>query len=185
MARIKAVHRPGDYAGDPADVDALFATLFPGVESPAFDANHDGMAIAALNPKLALTLAQASRFMALDLGWCQRADLRELAILTVNTHYRSAYSLHSRVATVRACGISDAQTAALSHWHDSPLFDDAQRLVIEYSLAVVSGDVPAALFDRVKTQFGETGAVECTAVIGFWSFWAMFLNATRPEVETG
>ncbi len=180
MARVKPVHRASDYQGDPAEISTLFATLFPGVEAPAFDGNHDGMAIAALNPKLALVLAQTSRFLALDLAWCARADLRELAILTVNLWYKSTYSLQSREATVRACGISDAMAAAVPDWRGSDLFDDEQRLVIEYSQAVVTGDVPAALFDRVVAAFGETGAVEFTSVVGFWSFWAMFLNATRP-----
>ncbi len=183
MARVKPVHKASDYRGDPAEVATLFDALFPGVEAPAFDANHDGMAIAALNPQLALTLAQTSRFLALDLGWCQRADLRELAILVVNTHYKSSYSLASRAATVRACGISDTMVAALPYWRGSDLFDEEQQLVLEHSEAVLSGTVPAALFDRVKATFGEKGAVEFTTVVGFWAFWAMFLNATRPEEE--
>lgn len=181
MARVKAVHRPSDYTGNPAEVAALFDTLFPGVDTPAFDSNHDGMAIAAVNPKLALTLAQTSRFLALDLDWCQRADLRELAIMTVNRHYDSSYSIRSREAIALAGGINADQAAALSDWRTSKLFDEEQRLVIEYSHAVLSGTVPAALFDQVKATFSEKGAVEFTTVISFWAFWAMFLNATRPD----
>ncbi len=181
MARVKPVHKASDYTGDPAEAAALFGTMFPGIENPAFDANHDGMAIAALNPKMAQYLAQTSRFMALDLGWCKRADLRELAIMTVNQHFGSTYSIRSREAIALAGGISADQAAALPDWRNSSLFDEEQKLVIEYAQAVMTGTVPAALFERVKAAFGETGAVEFTGVVGFWSFWAMFLNATRPE----
>ncbi|MCE7795290.1 hypothetical protein LWE61_01825 [Sphingobium sufflavum] len=181
MARVQPVHTASDYRDDPADAAALFGTLFPGVAAPAFDANHDGMAIAALNPKLALTLAQTSRFLALDLEWCKRADLRELAIMTVNRHYGSTYSIRSREAIALAGGISADQAAALDDWRNSNLFDAEQRLVIDYAQTVLSGTVPAALFEQVKTAFGEKGAVEFTSVVGFWAFWAMFLNATRPD----
>ncbi|MFT3964578.1 MAG: hypothetical protein QM690_01690 [Sphingobium sp.] len=186
MARVTMVRRPGDYPGTPdegtkADLAALFGTLFPGVGDPAFDANHDGMAIAALNPEMALVLSQASRFLALDLGWCKRTDLRELAIHVVNRHYGSAYSIRSRAGIGKAFGLTDEHRAALPGWRSSALFDEEQKLVIGYAEAVLSGEVPDALFERVKAAFGEKGAVEFTAVVGFWAFWAMFLNATRPE----
>jgi 4-carboxymuconolactone decarboxylase len=181
MARITPVHRPADFVGDPAEVAPLFDALFSGAATPAFDADHDGLAIAAHTPRLALALAQVSRIAALDLAWCGRADLRELAILTVNLHYRSSYGRRSRVAALHAAGIDDAMIAAVPDWRTSHLFDPAQRLVIEYGQAVPTGAVPDELFDRVVAAFGERGAVECTAVIGLWSFWAMFLNATRSD----
>lgn len=188
MARVTLVHGPEDYPGTPdeatgLDLATLFGTLFPGVERPAFDANHDGMAVAALNPRLALTLAQASRFMALDLEWCQRADLRELAIYTVNRHYGSTYSIRSRLNAARAFGLTDGMMEEVAEWRSSTVFDDEQRLVIEYAQAVLSGAVAPALFERVSSHFGEKGAVEFTAVVSFWAFWAMFLNATRPDSE--
>ena len=40
---------------------------------------------------------------------------------------------------------------------------------------------PDELFARVVERFGEKGAVEFTTVVAFWSFWALFLNATRPD----
>ncbi len=158
MARVKPVHKASDYTGDPAEVAALFGTMFPGVENPAFDANHDGMAIAALNPKMAQYLAQTSRFMALDLGWCKRADLRELAIMTVNRHFESTYSIRSREAIALAGGISADQAAALPDWRNSSLFDAEQRLVIEYAQAVMTGTVPAAFCRSIPPSSSSAGA---------------------------
>lgn len=186
MARVTPVYSPSDYPGpvDEAtrqDLETLFAHLFPGKADPQIDRSHDGIAIAAHNPKLALNLAKLSGFIALELPWCERRDLRELAIQSVNVHFKSAYSLKARKPTAEAAGISVEQQAALESWETSDLFDDEQRLVIAYAHAVASGAVPAEIFSRVADRYGEKGAVELTTVIAFWSFWAMFLNATRPE----
>jgi alkylhydroperoxidase family enzyme len=164
VSRVTAVYKPGDYPGTPddqtrADLADLFGHMFPGVQNPEIDRAHAGLAIAALSPRLALQLSRLSGVAALQLGWSQRADLREIAIQTVNLHFRSPY------------------------WRTTALFDEEQRLVIEYALAVVTGDVPKALFGRVSGHFGERGAVECTAVIGIWSMWAMLLNAAQPRFD--
>jgi hypothetical protein len=64
------------------------------------------------------------------------------------------------------------------------LFDEEQRLVIEYTLACVAGDVPDELFSMVSRHFGEKGAIEFTVTVGWWSLWAMLLNSTRPEFSS-
>ncbi|MBW8754514.1 MAG: hypothetical protein JF595_10235 [Sphingomonadales bacterium] len=188
MSRVTAVHKPSDYPGTPDDetragLAELFGHMFPGVENPEIDRAHSGVAVAALNPGLALHLSRLSGFAALQLGWSQRADLRELAIQTVNLHFKSDYSAQSRYRAWVATGLGMEQLAALPYWKTTNLFDDEQRLVIEYTLAVVSGDVPEALFARVAERYGEKGAVECTAVIGVWSMWAMLINATQPRLD--
>ncbi len=185
--RVTGVFRPDDYPGEPddqtrAELATLFAKLFPGAYDPAFDADHAGMAVAALSPRLALGLAGLSRQIALDLPWCARADLRELAIQVVNRHFGARYAFRARVAGAKAAGLSAAQLAALSHWRTSALFDDEQRLVIEYALATVSGTVPGPLFARVAARYGERGTVELTALAAFFGFWVMLLNATAPDL---
>ena len=44
--------------------------------------------------------------------------------------------------------------------------------------------MPGELFERVKAHFGEAGAVEFTVTVGWWSLWAMLLNATQPAFAT-
>ena len=80
-----------------------------------------------------------------------------------------------------AAGITDAHLSALREWHTSDLFSEEQRLVIEYANVVVTGAVPAELFARVVAQYGETGTVEFTTIVAFWSAWAMIINAAHPE----
>ena len=188
MARVHLINKPGDYPGTPddatgADLAALFGALFPGNLAPEINKFHAGVAIAAHSPKLALHLAKLSGLIAVELGWCQRTDLRELAILAVNLQFKSDYGFRSRLPNANAAGLSDDQLAALTDWQGSALFDEDQKLTIAYAHAVASGDVPGELFDRVKTRWGEQGAVECTALIGFWGFWAMFLNATGAKLD--
>ena len=188
MARVTTINRPGDYPGTPdeatrANLAALFAGMFPGNPDPEINKFHAGIALAAHSPKLAQGLASLSKLMALDLGWSQRTDLRELAILAANLEFKSDYGYRSRLPNARAAGLTDEQIAALPEWQTSALFDDEQKLAIVYAHAVASGDVPPELFDRVKARWGERGAVECTAVIAFWGFWAMFLNATGAELD--
>jgi 4-carboxymuconolactone decarboxylase len=120
--------------------------------------------------------------MALDLGWSQRTDLRELAILAASLQFKSDYGFRSRLPNARAAGLTDEQLAALPEWQASALFDEEQKLTIAFAESVARGDVPPALFDQAKARWGERGAVECTALIGFWGFWAMFLNATGAEL---
>ncbi len=183
MSRVTPIFRPGDYPGDPdaatrEQVTALFDRLFPGVAEPRIDQGHAGIAIAAHNPALAGRLADISAFMALDLPWSQRRDLRELAIQTVNLRLGCPYAFQARIHAAEAAGITGAMLDALAVWRASDLFDADQRLVIDYAEAVVANSVSDPLFARLTESFGEKGAVECTTVVAFWSFWALFLNAT-------
>jgi alkylhydroperoxidase family enzyme len=183
MPRLTLVNKPSDYPGDPAEIAPLFAALFPGNPDPAFDANHAGMAVTALNPDLALKLAGLGKLLAVDTVWGQKTALRELAIQRVNLHFKSIYSFEARLGAARAAGLDDEMLTTLDEWRESNLFDHEQRLVLGYAEAVLSGHVPAEMFAEVSATFGERSAVELTSIIGLWSFWAMLLNATRPEGE--
>jgi alkylhydroperoxidase family enzyme len=172
-ARITPISRPGDRPD--AALAELFATLFPGRDDPHFDANHDGMAIAAHSPRLALALGRMGALIVGELPFSQRQDLRELAIQTVNRRFACDYAFASRVATGEGLGLSAALQEALP---EAPL-DGEQALVVAYADAVASGRVPPELTARAVAAWGEKGAVEATALVAFFGFWAMFLNATR------
>jgi len=187
MSRVKPVFRPSDYPGNPdeqtrRDLAELFDFLVPGAADPEIDKPHTGMAIAAHNPRFALNLAKLTNHVALGLGWSQRKDLLELAVQAVNLHFKCDFSFVTRLPKADATGIGMERIAALPFWRNSNLFDEEQRLVLEYVEAVVSGDVPDALFAKVAGQWGETGAVELTSVIATFSAWAMLINAARPQL---
>lgn len=155
----------------------LFAALFPGNTTPEFNAAHTAMAVMAQSPKLALPAAKLSGAVILESAWGQRANLRELAFQTLGLHFGDRFSTEARKPNAEAAGLTPEHLAAIPDWRNSELFDDEQRLVIEYTQAVVTGRVPADLFARVVARYGEQEAVECTTAIAFWSFWAMIVGA--------
>ena len=183
MTRVKCVYKPSDYPGNPdeatkKDLEALFEHLCPG--EPKTEP-HSGYALLAQSPRLALNIARLGDYIVRDMPWTQRRDLRELAVQTLNLHFKCDFSFQAHLAYAQVAGITLEQQAAIPYWRTSNLFDDEQRLIIEYTFAVVTGDVPAELFARVVAVYGERGAIECTAAIAWWSFWDMLLNAARPE----
>lgn len=160
MARVRAVYKPGDYPGTPDEtikrnLAELFEYLFPHKPDPEIDQAHAGIAIAAQNPRLALHLAKLSSFIAGELPWCQRRDLRELAIQAVNVHFRCEYSFRARMPIAESVGISADLQRALPSWQISKLFDDEQQLVIEFTNAVVSGDVPTSFFPALSQSLAR------------------------------
>lgn len=183
MARITPVFRPGDYPGEPdqqtaSELAALFAAAFPGVDDPAFDKGHTGNAIAAHSPAFAARLAAMTRTVVLDLPFGKRADLVELAIQAVNLHFGCDFTFEARLPLADAKGVGKEGIAALALWRTSSLFDDDQRLVIEYALATAKGRAPDDVADRVAARFGQRGLVELTAIIGTFTLWAMLVNAS-------
>jgi alkylhydroperoxidase family enzyme len=180
VPRLTPIYRPQD-APSP-EVGELFTALFPGNPNAEIDRDHTGLAIAAYNPQLALRLSQMSLFLIRDTEWGQRAALRELAFAALNRHFGSTFSIEARRPHAHAAGLSDDQLAAVEQWQTSPLFDEEQKLVIEYASAVVAGAVPQPLFARVVERYGAKQAVEFTTIVGFWSAWAMLLQAAAPNL---
>ena len=185
MARVTPVSAPEGYPGAPdtetqKNLTDLFTYLFP---DGNIGAPHAGYGILAHSPKLALSIAKMSDCILGDIEWTQRRDLRELSVQTLNLHFHCDFSFHAHLPLAQLSGISLEQQAALPYWRTSHLFDEEQRLVIEYTMACVAGDVPADLFARVVERYGEKGAVEFTVTVGWWSLWAMLLNAVRPDFK--
>lgn len=189
MPRVATVYKPSDHpnASEPAvreALDALFGRMFPGVEAPEIDRMHGGFAVVARDPSLAMHLLRLSDYIVREMPWSsRRKGLRELAVQALNYHYKCEYSFRAHLAPAAANGLNAEQLAAIPYWETSPLFDEVQRLVIEFTLATVGGKVPEALFARAVAAFGETETIEFTTAVAWWAFWAMILNATQPEIR--
>jgi alkylhydroperoxidase family enzyme len=185
MARVTRVSKPSDYPGVPdeatkQDLKDLFDRMFPGRADPEFDESHSGWAIMAQNPRLTLHMTALTTYIARDMPWCLRRDLRELMIQTVNLHFKCEYSFRARFPHAVTAGISSELQAAIPYWRTTGLFNEEQRLVIEYTFAAIAGDVSDELFSRVVKRYGEKETIEFTVAAAHWSSWAILLNATRP-----
>jgi AhpD family alkylhydroperoxidase len=74
---------------------------------------------------------------------------------------------------------------ALATWRESPLFDDRERVVLEYAEAMTRTPVEVSdeLFARLQDHFGERQLVELTMVIALENFYTRFNWAMGIEGE--
>jgi alkylhydroperoxidase family enzyme len=80
-----------------------------------------------------------------------------------------------------AAGVSDEKLEALADYAASPLFDERERVALEYADAITLSDrdVDDALFARVRQHFGEDELVELTATIAWENCSSKFNRAFR------
>jgi alkylhydroperoxidase family enzyme len=78
-------------------------------------------------------------------------------------------------------GISDAKILALEEYARSPLYDDQERVALEYADAITLSDrdVDDGLFERVRGSFDEDAVVELTAAISWENSSSKFNRALR------
>lgn len=191
MSRIKLMMKPGDYpettdADTREAVKALFDHMFPGVANPEIPGKSSAFGTVANDPKLALRLVRLSDYIVREMAFTStRRDLQQLMVQTLNWKLGCDFSFQSHIAPAAAAGISLELQTQIAFWKTSNAFNDEQRLVMEYTVAVVEGEVPDALYQRVSGHFGEQDTLALTVGIAWWSFWAMIINATKTEFDFG
>jgi alkylhydroperoxidase family enzyme len=83
-------------------------------------------------------------------------------------------------------GISTEKLTALNDYAKSPLFDEAERVALEYADAMTdtARDVDDALFARVRTHYDEEQIAELTMLIAWENASSRFNRALRvPSAE--
>ena len=78
-------------------------------------------------------------------------------------------------------GIPDEKILALEEYATSPLYEDRERVALEYADAMTLSDrdVDDELFERVRGNFDEDAVVELTAVISWENSSSKFNRALR------
>ncbi|MGE3913988.1 MAG: carboxymuconolactone decarboxylase family protein [Chloroflexota bacterium] len=78
-------------------------------------------------------------------------------------------------------GISDEKLLALLEWESSPLFDETERLVLEYAdaITITDRDVSAELFERIRAHFDDDAIVELTEIVAWENASSKFNRALR------
>ncbi len=184
MSRVQRVFKPADYhnAADDApgeSVRALFDHLYPGQLNPELPAKASALATVARNPQLALLMARVSGYMVREMRWTtEHPDLHQLAGQALDLQFKCDFSFQAHIPRSAAAGITAEQRTLLPLWRTAAVFNDEQRLVIEYTLAVAAGKASEELFHRITEKYGEQGAIELTVAIAWWSLWSMITNAS-------
>ncbi len=78
-------------------------------------------------------------------------------------------------------GISEEKILALEGYATSALYDERERLALQYADAITLSDrdVDDRLFERVRELFGEDCVIELTAVIAWENSSSKFNSALR------
>jgi len=112
--------------------------------------------------------------------------LREVAILRVGALCEARYEVHQHRRVARSAGLGDAQIEAVLDLASSEGLDPRQRLVAEFTDAVVR-DVraPASLNERVAAEFGNQGWLELLMTIGYYGLVSRVLENVQVDIEDG
>lgn len=90
------------------------------------------------------------------------------------TNCEYCIDLGSQIA--RRSGLSDDELLALPFYRQSGLFDEVDRLVLDYAVGMsrTPVDVPDELFDRLREHFDEAQLVELTHAIALENLYGRF-----------
>ena len=91
---------------------------------------------------------------------------------------------HTAGASLRL-GIDEAKFDAVWEFRTSPLFNDAERVAIEFTVAASAqpNDVTDELFDRMKRHWTESEIVEITGVIALFGFLNRWNDTMATPLE--
>jgi len=91
---------------------------------------------------------------------------------------------HNAGGSLRS-GIQDEKLAAVWEFRTSPLFDEKERVALEFSIAAASqpNDGIDELFGRMKQHWSEGEIVEITALIAYFGFMNRFNDTMATPLE--
>ncbi len=80
-----------------------------------------------------------------------------------------------------ALGVANEKLQALPDYTTSPLFDDVERLTLEYAdrITITDLDVDDALFARLRAAFSDDALIELTEIIAWENASSKFNRALR------
>jgi AhpD family alkylhydroperoxidase len=125
--------------------------------------------------------------------------LKELAMLRTAQLTGCEWCLDFGSKLAHDCGIGEEELRELAVWRESKLFDEVDRLVLEYAEAMTRTPVEVSdgLFSALREHFDERQVVELTLSIGLENLygrtnWALGIESegfsegaycARPQVE--
>jgi AhpD family alkylhydroperoxidase len=112
-------------------------------------------------------------------------DLKHLARLRAAQLVGCEWCLDFGSYLAQKAGGDPEKLRALATWRGSPLFDDRERLVLEYAEAMTRTPVEVSdeLFARLQDHFDERQLVELTMVISLENLYTRFNWAMGIEGE--
>lgn len=105
--------------------------------------------------------------------------LRSLVTVRVSQINWCRFCVDINAATLAKRSGSMEKAERVAQWRESDLFDEKEKVVLEYTEAVTCSDqqVTDELMDRLKKFLDEDGVVELTALIAFQNMSSKFNSA--------
>lgn len=111
--------------------------------------------------------------------------LRSLATVRVSQLNHCPFCIDINSAVLLKRGVAPEKVQAMDDWRDSDLFDDLERLVLEYAETVTftREEVSDDLMARLKEHFDEDAVVELTGLIAFQNMSSKFNSALKVPAQ--
>lgn len=109
----------------------------------------------------------------------------ELAIVAVSRLNECHYCVAHHTPLLMVEGVSEAGVGNVLDYAEHPEFDDVDKLVIEYTIAVTNTPqrIRDRMFDRLREHFSEAQIVELTMRIALCGFFNRFNDALQIDEE--
>ena len=111
--------------------------------------------------------------------------LRELGQTRAGWVKGSQFVFSQHCKSLRALGVPEEKIAAIPHWTVAEVFDDKERAVLAYAdcLAQADGRTPMAVFDKLRTFWGDEEIFEFTYITTLYAMHAVITRALRLEYD--
>jgi len=129
------------------------------------------------SPELSRRVAHLGTFIRFESSL--PVPVREMAALTAAHVCKCAYEWGAHQASSREHGISEGAIEALVQERPVDGLDAMEALVITYGRQLLRDrEVDDATFEAAVARFGQQGAIDLSATLGYYSMVGCVLNAT-------
>lgn len=176
MARVRDV-RPEELPFELQDIFVRFASDYGPFANQAAVFAHVPPALRHLMPMLMELRAE---------GRVARRYI-ELAIVAVSKLNECEYCVGHHKPMLAVEGVAPEVADRVLDYTDEPAFDEIDRLVIAYAIAVTEDPqrIRDHVFERLRAHFDEAQIVELTLRIALCGFFNRFNDALQIETEDG
>jgi uncharacterized peroxidase-related enzyme len=110
--------------------------------------------------------------------------LRELAYLKASQVNQCGYCFKAHAGLGQRAGLTKEQIEQLSTYKTSDVYDDLQKLVIEYAVEVTQNiRVPEALMAQLKARLSEQELVEINLTVGLAQITNRFNESFQIDLD--
>lgn len=136
-----------------------------------------------LQPRLGAALQALGSAVRYETGLDDRS--REIAILVVAAHWRSAFEWHAHEAVGRLAGLGDAELGAVRDGRNDGLAGREALVAQTMTALVTAGDLDDDQYRRATGELGEAGLFELLTLAGYYATLALQLRVFRVPAPEG